>query len=90
MPALLLPPPSSAQRVRQTLAALLVAGTPRGGTHPRIRGILAARWLSRADLQDQASRLRSPLVLRCIEDHLAGRRAPLDLLHADPGLYAPG
>ena len=26
-------------------AALLVAGTPRGGTHPRIRGILAARDL---------------------------------------------
>lgn len=45
---------------------------------PLDRGILAARWLTRADLQGQADRLRSPLVLRCIDDFIAGRRHPLE------------
>jgi len=27
--------------------------------------------------------LRTPLVLRCVEDYLAGRRLPLDALSAD-------
>lgn len=42
------------------------------------RGILAARWLTRGDLLEQSTRLRSPLVLRCIDDFLAGRRQPLE------------
>ncbi|MGH7184732.1 MAG: NUDIX hydrolase, partial [Pseudomonadota bacterium] len=28
-----------------------------------------------------AARHRSPLVMRCIDDYLAGRRYPLDVLH---------
>ena len=32
---------------------------------------------------------RSPLLLRCIEDHLAGRRFPLDAVFADPSLLHP-
>jgi hypothetical protein len=35
-------------------------------------------WLSRAELAAREPRLRSPLVLRCIDDYLAGRRVPLD------------
>lgn len=41
-------------------------------------GIVRALWLSQAELQAQSARLRSPLVLRCIEDFLLGRRHPLD------------
>ena len=41
------------------------------------RGIVATHWLSRAELQERETRLRSPLVLRCIDDYLAGQRAPL-------------
>jgi len=44
------------------------------------RGILAAHWMSRDELLSQSARLRSPLVLRCIDDHLAGRRFGLDAL----------
>lgn len=44
------------------------------------RGILAAHWMSRDSLAAQAARLRSPLVLQCIDDHLAGRRYGLDAL----------
>ena len=43
-------------------------------------GILGALWLTPAELRAQAARHRSPLVQRCIQDYLAGRRFPLDLL----------
>jgi phosphatase NudJ len=43
-------------------------------------GIVRAVWLTRAELDAEAERLRSPLVLRCIDDYLAGRRYPLELL----------
>ena len=43
-------------------------------------GIVRALWLSPDELRAQSTRHRSPLVLRCIEDYLAGKRYPLDLL----------
>lgn len=43
-------------------------------------GIVRALWLSPDELRAQSVRHRSPLVLRCIEDYLAGKRYPLDLL----------
>jgi len=42
------------------------------------KGIVRALWLTPADLQAQPARLRSPLVMRCIEDFQQGRRQPLD------------
>jgi 8-oxo-dGTP pyrophosphatase MutT (NUDIX family) len=47
---------------------------------PLDRGILAVHWKTRAELAAQAARLRSPLVLRCIDDALAGRRHELCVL----------
>ncbi|MEO6080710.1 MAG: NUDIX hydrolase [Steroidobacteraceae bacterium] len=44
-------------------------------------GILAAHWLTRDMLNAQPGRLRSPLVLQCIDDHLAGRRFDLAVLN---------
>jgi 8-oxo-dGTP pyrophosphatase MutT (NUDIX family) len=44
------------------------------------RGIVAAHWLTRDALLAQSARLRSPLVLRCIDDHLAGRIIGLEAL----------
>jgi 8-oxo-dGTP pyrophosphatase MutT (NUDIX family) len=47
-------------------------------------GILGTVWLSVDELRARAARLRSPLTLRCVEDHLGGRRYPLDLIaHVD-------
>lgn len=43
-------------------------------------GIERALWLSREQLAAQPSRLRSPLVMRCVDDYLAGRRFPLEVL----------
>jgi len=45
--------------------------------------IVAACWLSKAELLAQDEPLRSPLVLRCIEDFENGVRFPLSLL-VDP------
>jgi len=43
-------------------------------------GILRAMWLTRSELEARVSSLRSPMVLRCVEDYLLGTRYPLDLL----------
>lgn len=43
-------------------------------------GIEQAVWLSRDEVEVSRKRLRSPMVLRCIDDYLAGHRHSLDLL----------
>ena len=43
-------------------------------------GILQAVWLTPDEIRASKTRHRSPLVLRCMEDYLAGKRYPLDLL----------
>ncbi len=43
-------------------------------------GILQAVWLTPDEIRTSKMRHRSPLVLRCMEDYLAGKRYPLDLL----------
>jgi hypothetical protein len=35
------------------------------------------------DIRANERRLRSPLVLRCMEDHLAGQRFPMGLIYTD-------
>ncbi len=44
------------------------------------KGILRAVWMSADELRAQGDRLRSPLVTRCVEDYVAGRRYPLDMV----------
>ncbi len=43
--------------------------------------IITTHWLSYAELQENPSRHRSPLVMRCINDYLAGQRLPLNLIN---------
>ncbi|VAW70185.1 Nudix-like NDP and NTP phosphohydrolase NudJ [hydrothermal vent metagenome] len=47
---------------------------------PLDEGILRALWLSRDELAAEPEKLRSPMVLLCIDDYLAGRQYPLELL----------
>ena len=42
------------------------------------RGIVRTHWLSRDELEERKAQLRSPLVLRCVQDYLAGQRLPLE------------
>ena len=37
-------------------------------------GIISRRWMSLQDLKDRKAVLRSPAVLRCVEDYVAGQR----------------
>lgn len=53
------------------------------------RGIVRTLWLSLDELRATAARHRSPLVLRCCEDHAAGKRLPLEAIHADASLARP-
>ena len=43
-------------------------------------GIVQARWMSLAELHADAARHRSPLVQKVIDDAMAGRVSPLDML----------
>jgi 8-oxo-dGTP pyrophosphatase MutT (NUDIX family) len=52
-------------------------------------GILRTLWMTPDEIRASAARHRSPLVLRCMEDHLAGRRFPLDLVTTDPSVLVP-
>lgn len=40
-------------------------------------GIVRALWMSPAELRAQPGRHRSPMVMRCVDDHVAGRRLAL-------------
>jgi 8-oxo-dGTP pyrophosphatase MutT (NUDIX family) len=51
-------------------------------------GIVRTLWLTPDELRASVARHRSPLVLRCLEDHLLGRRHALDLLATDPSVFA--
>ena len=43
-------------------------------------GIVRAVWLDSAEIRALRARHRSPLVLRCVDDYLAGRSYPLEVL----------
>lgn len=46
-------------------------------------GIVRTLWLNPDEIRASAARHRSPLLLRCMEDYLAGKRYPLDLIYCD-------
>ena len=50
------------------------------GPATRDEGIVAVHWLSRAQILSRERHLRSPMVVRCLDDYLAGRRYALDCL----------
>lgn len=43
-------------------------------------GIVRALWLTADELRACRAAHRSPLVMRCVDDYLSGRRFPLDLI----------
>ncbi len=50
-------------------------------------GIVRTLWLSPEEIRACVPRHRSPLLLTCMEDYLAGKRYPLDLLTVDTSVY---
>lgn len=51
-------------------------------------GIVRTLWMTPEEIRVSVQRHRSPLVLQCIEDHLAGQRFPLQVIHTDPAVAA--
>ena len=46
-------------------------------------GIVRTLWLTIDEIRASANRHRSPMLLRCVEDYLAGCRYPLELVYTD-------
>jgi 8-oxo-dGTP pyrophosphatase MutT (NUDIX family) len=53
-------------------------------------GIVRTVWMTPQEVRDSAARHRSPLVLRCIEDHLAGQRFAMHMVYTDPSVNGAG
>lgn len=53
-------------------------------------GIVGTLWLTADEIRANINRLRSPLVLQCMEDYLAGQRFGLELIHTHPSVQALG
>ena len=49
-------------------------------------GIVRTVWLTADEIRASIDQHRSPLLLRCMEDYLAGRRYPLDMVTTDPSV----
>ncbi len=49
-------------------------------------GILRTVWMSHQEIMATQDRHRSPLVLKCVEDYLAGQRFPLSVIHTHPSV----
>lgn len=52
-------------------------------------GIVRTVWMTPDEIRASTARHRSPLVLRCMEDHLRGQRYPLELVYTDASVQAP-
>ena len=53
---------------------------------PLDEGIVRTVWLTADEIRASVDRHRSPLLIRCMEDYLAGRRYPLDMVTTDPSV----
>ena len=50
------------------------------------RGILRTLWLTANEIRARLPQHRSPLVMKCVDDFLAGQRFPLSLVYAHPSV----
>lgn len=53
------------------------------------RGIARSLWLTREELVARSERLRSPMVLKCVDDFLARKSYPLELLQQITSFASP-
>lgn len=70
------------------LAFAGTVGDPLPG-HALDQGIVRTLWMTLAELRACPERHRSSMVLKSIEDHVAGRRYPLELVDTHASVYQP-
>ena len=56
---------------------------------PLDEGIVRTLWMTADEIRSSVARHRSPLLLQCVEDYLAGQRYSLDLIHIHVSVAAP-
>jgi len=49
-------------------------------------GILRTLWLTADEIRSLSAQHRSPLVMKCVEDYVAGQRFPLSLVYTHPSV----
>lgn len=79
-------PPSDVTYLRLAFSGQVSEPLPGHALDPEIARTL---WLTPQELRACLPRHRSPLLMRCVDDHRAGRRHPLDLVFSDPSLHLP-
>ena len=52
-------------------------------------GVVRTVWMTADEIRASRARHRSPLLLRSLEDYLAGQRFPLSLVHTDISVVDP-
>ena len=50
-------------------------------------GIVRTLWLSADEIRACPERHRSPLLIKCMDDYLAGARHPLEVITTDASVY---
>lgn len=50
-------------------------------------GIERTLWLTLEEIRASVDQHRTPMLLRCVEDYLAGQRLPLSVVHTDASVF---
>ena len=50
-------------------------------------GIVRTLWMTADEIRASVARHRTPLLLRCVEDYLAGHRLPLNSIFVDSSVF---
>jgi 8-oxo-dGTP pyrophosphatase MutT (NUDIX family) len=82
---------SSRNNENVTYLRFSFAGTL-GALHeqPLDHGIIRTVWMSYEELLACKDTHRSPLVLHCVDDYLAGKRSPLNVIYTHPSVTGYG
>ncbi len=85
--------PARPSHAAEDITYLRFAFCGRLGAHDPTRtldhGIVRTVWMTPQEIRASVERHRSPLVLRCMEDYLAGVRYPLSVVHTDMNVAGP-
>ncbi len=69
--------PTGDTYLRVTFCGEIIAHDPNHKLDP---DIISPCWLTKSEIEQRGPRLRSPLIIQCIQDYEAGNRYPLDIL----------
>lgn len=75
---------SHAEREQDYLRIVFLADLVAANGRPAEPGVHAVHWMTYGDIDAAGNRLRSPSVIRCVDDYLVGTRQPRSLFAGCP------